>query len=65
MKQISNSKPGEKLWDTASQKGTSNPDRGWIYQKWSHEQLIQAQKAPLPMTRMLKTFGDPGRAPPG
>ena len=55
-KQLSNSKAGEKLWDTALQKGTLCAAGGWNYQKWSPDQqtLVPAQKASLPMPRMLK-----------
>ena len=55
---LSASKAGEQLWDTAIQKGTICPAGGWIFQKWSvdHQQLIPAQKASLPMPRMLKTL---------
>ena len=53
---IAGSKPGEKLWDTAVQKGTIQTDGSWLFLKWAptSQQLVTANKAPIPMSRMLK-----------
>jgi len=56
--QISESQVGSQLWDTAVAKKTILPDGAWVYQKWSpsEQQLVQAQRAPMPMAQMVKTL---------
>ena len=56
--QISESQVGNQLWDTAVAKKTILPDGAWVYQKWSpsEQQLVQAQRAPMPMAQMVKTL---------
>lgn len=56
--QVSGSKVGEALWDTATGNGTLLPCGSWPFQQWSVEQkqLVRSAHPPVPMDRMLRNL---------
>ena len=55
---LSNSSPGQELWDTTVKKGYIQADGSWVYMRWVPEQrqMQPAPRAPCQMAKMMKNL---------